>query len=59
MKEPTVLVGRRREERARVDFELTEEQRSWHDAAVEFAKKELCRDVAARDRSESFDRDGW
>ena len=42
-----------------MDFELTDEQRSWHDAAVEFAKKELCGDVAARDRAETFDRTAW
>jgi alkylation response protein AidB-like acyl-CoA dehydrogenase len=42
-----------------VDHDLTEEQRSWQQAAVEFARKELCRDVAARDREEQFDRAAW
>jgi alkylation response protein AidB-like acyl-CoA dehydrogenase len=42
-----------------VDFELSDEQRSWQEAAVEFAQKELGRDVAARDRDETFDREGW
>jgi hypothetical protein len=42
-----------------VDFELTDEQRSWQDAAIEFAKKELCRDVAVRDHEERFDRVAW
>ena len=42
-----------------MDFELTQEQCGWHDAAVEFARKELCRDVAARDRDEQFDRGAW
>ena len=42
-----------------MDFELSEAQRTWHDAAVEFAKRELCRDVATRDRDETFDRAAW
>jgi alkylation response protein AidB-like acyl-CoA dehydrogenase len=31
-----------------LDFELTTEQRAWQTAAVDFAKKHLCRDVVAR-----------
>jgi len=42
-----------------LDLELTDEQRSWQQAAIEFARKELCRDVAARDRAERFDREAW
>jgi alkylation response protein AidB-like acyl-CoA dehydrogenase len=42
-----------------VDFELTTEQRTWHDAAVEFAKRHLCHDPIARDREGRFDRDGF
>lgn len=42
-----------------MDFELTTEQRTWHDAAVEFAKRHLCDDPIARDREGRFDRDGF
>ena len=42
-----------------MDFEWSESQRSWHDAAVEFARRELGRDVAARDREQAFDRAAW
>ena len=42
-----------------MDYELTEEQRTWQEAAIELAKKELCRDVTARDRDERFDREAW
>jgi alkylation response protein AidB-like acyl-CoA dehydrogenase len=42
-----------------LDFELTTEQRTWHDAAVEFAKRHLCHDPIARDREGRFDRDGF
>jgi alkylation response protein AidB-like acyl-CoA dehydrogenase len=42
-----------------LDFELTTEQRAWHDAAVEFAKRHLCTDAIERDRAQTFDRDGF
>jgi alkylation response protein AidB-like acyl-CoA dehydrogenase len=42
-----------------LDFELTTEQRAWHDAAVEFARRHLCTDAIERDREGRFDRDGF
>ena len=42
-----------------MDFELSTEQRAWHDAAVDFAKRHLCTDAIARDRAGSFDREGF
>ena len=42
-----------------MDFELSDEQRRWHDAAVEFAKRHLAADAIARDREQRFDREGF
>jgi len=42
-----------------VDLEFTDEQRGWHDAAVDFARRHLCGDVIAADRDEAFDRAAW
>lgn len=40
-------------------FELTSEQRGWQDAAIEFARTALVRDMVQCDREESFSREGW
>ena len=42
-----------------MDFELSESQKYWHDAAIAFAKQELGDDVAARDDRREFWREGW
>jgi alkylation response protein AidB-like acyl-CoA dehydrogenase len=42
-----------------VDLDWSDEQRAWHDGAVEFARRHLCRDVAARDAAQEFDREGF
>jgi alkylation response protein AidB-like acyl-CoA dehydrogenase len=42
-----------------VDIELTEEQTRLQQAAIEFARGNLGRDLRARDRDEVFDREGW
>ncbi|WP_152051958.1 acyl-CoA dehydrogenase family protein [Tautonia marina] len=42
-----------------MDDLLTPAQRSWFDAAVTFARSELCDDVADRDRLGTFHRDGY
>ena len=44
---------------AHMDFELSESQKHWHDAAVAFAKQELDDDVAARDDRREFWREGY
>ena len=44
-----------------MDFALTDEQASWHDAAIRFAREELIPDLDldARDAARTFWRDGW
>ena len=42
-----------------MDFELSEEQLRLQKGAIEFARSELNDDVVARDRCESFWREGW
>ena len=42
-----------------MDFEFSGDQRAWQEAAIEFARRELCRDVVARDREGRFDREAW
>ncbi|MCW5980494.1 MAG: acyl-CoA dehydrogenase family protein [Bryobacteraceae bacterium] len=43
-----------------LDLELTEDQRSLQNAAIEFARSRLeCPDIARRDRDEEFHREGW
>ncbi len=42
-----------------MDFELTEEQRKLQQGAIDFARSALDKDMIARDRSETFDREGW
>ncbi len=42
-----------------MDFEFSGYQRAWQEAAIEFARRELCRDVVARDREGRFDREAW
>lgn len=42
-----------------MDFELTEEQKTLQNAAIEFARGELRNDMVRRDLEEEFDRDGW
>jgi len=40
-------------------IDLTDEQTKLQDAAVDFARAKLGRDLIERDRDERFDRDGW
>jgi alkylation response protein AidB-like acyl-CoA dehydrogenase len=42
-----------------MDFALTEEQQTWHDAAVRFAQAELIDDLLERDERREFWREGW
>ena len=42
-----------------MDFAMSEEQQSWHDAAVAFAKEGLQDDVLGRDDRREFWREGW
>ena len=42
-----------------MDFSLTAEQRDLKEAAAAFARGELNRDLAARERSNDFSRDAW
>ncbi len=42
-----------------MDFEWTTEQRAWHAAAVDFARKHFCADAIGRDRAQQFDRAGF
>jgi hypothetical protein len=42
-----------------MDFALSEEQQTWHDAAVRFAREELIDDLLARDERREFWREGW
>jgi alkylation response protein AidB-like acyl-CoA dehydrogenase len=42
-----------------MDLDLTEEQKRLQDAAVEFARAALGRDMIERDRGDVFDREGW
>jgi alkylation response protein AidB-like acyl-CoA dehydrogenase len=42
-----------------MDFSLTVDQKQLQDAAIEFARGELGRDMIERDQERTFDRDGW
>lgn len=42
-----------------MDFALSSEQQSWHDAAVRFAQENLIDDLIARDERREFWREGW
>src|SRR3954453_4124460 len=42
-----------------MDFALSESQREWHDAAIQFAGQELIDDVIGRDERREFWREGW
>ena len=42
-----------------MDLALSEEQQTWHDAAVRFAQAELVDDVLGRDERREFWREGW
>ncbi len=42
-----------------MDFEPSEQQKKWHEAAVAFAKNELQDDLIARDDHREFWREGW
>src|SRR3954447_22122018 len=42
-----------------LDFSLSPEQQHWHDAALEFARRELDDDLLARDDRREFWREGW
>ena len=42
-----------------MDFDPTEEQRALRETIVRFARKELNRGVAERDRAQEFDLEGW
>lgn len=42
-----------------MEFELSEEQKSLQDGAIEFARASLGRDLVERDRERVFDREGW
>lgn len=42
-----------------MDLDFSDEQRAWHDAAVEFARRHLAGDAIAADRDETFDHAGW
>jgi alkylation response protein AidB-like acyl-CoA dehydrogenase len=43
----------------RMDFELTEEQRSLRESVIEFARRELNADVISRDKEATFSREAW
>jgi alkylation response protein AidB-like acyl-CoA dehydrogenase len=42
-----------------MDFALSDEQQSWHDAAVRFAREQLVDDLLGRDERREFWREGW
>ncbi len=42
-----------------LDLDFSDEQRTWHDAAVDFARRHLAGDAVAADREERFDHEGW
>ncbi len=42
-----------------MDFALSGEQQTWHDAAVRFAREELVDDLLDRDERREFWREGW
>jgi alkylation response protein AidB-like acyl-CoA dehydrogenase len=42
-----------------MDFDLTPEQRQFRDAVADFARRELNKDVAERDRAGTFSRSAW
>ena len=43
----------------KMDFELSEEQRSLRQSIVEFARRELNEDVVQRDKAAAFSREAW
>lgn len=42
-----------------MDFQLSESQRKWQQAAIEFAQTQLSSDVIGRDETRTFWREGW
>jgi len=42
-----------------MDFAPSDEQKALRETIIRFARKELNREVAARDRDQAFDREGW
>src|SRR5438477_4412705 len=42
-----------------MDFAVSDEQQALRETIVRFARKELNRDVSARDREQTFDHEGW
>jgi alkylation response protein AidB-like acyl-CoA dehydrogenase len=42
-----------------LNFELTEDQKSWQEAAIQFAEKELAGDMVEMDREQAFERSRW
>ena len=42
-----------------MDFELSEEQKHWQEAAIQFAQKALGGDMIELDRNQTFDRSRW
>jgi L-prolyl-PCP dehydrogenase len=42
-----------------MDFAISDEQKALRETIVRFARKELNRDVAARDHEQTFDHEGW
>ncbi|GAC1466967.1 MAG: acyl-CoA dehydrogenase family protein [Isosphaeraceae bacterium] len=42
-----------------MDFALTNDQQTWHDRALQFARDELDHDLAGRDERREYWREGW
>jgi len=42
-----------------MDFAVSDEQKAFRETIVRFARRELNRDVGARDRDQTFDQEGW
>jgi alkylation response protein AidB-like acyl-CoA dehydrogenase len=42
-----------------LDFDLTKDQETWQNAAIQFAKRELTGDMIQMDREQLFDRSRW
>lgn len=42
-----------------MDFAISDEQKALRETIIRFARKELNRDVAARDHEQTFDHEGW
>lgn len=42
-----------------MDFSTSDEQKALRETIIRFARKELNRDVATRDREQTFDEEGW